>query len=249
MPARATPEITLYIQPGFQVPGHPRCFSGTPFALKVARILRFKRLAFQVEEVSWAVRAERLPELAASNKLPVLEYDGERIEDSTDIACFLEAKHPEPPLWPADPLQRARCDVLEDWADEVLYWYGIYEQRRISVSKDSDEAYFADFPEPARTLAVERLRGEVEKNLNRQGIGRYPVDKVKSDIRRGLDALCAFLGADDYVAGPALSLADLALCGQFERRLAGTNPWLAEQVRARPALSAWLQRVLAATGG
>lgn len=83
------PEIVLHIQPGFQVPGHPRCFSGTPFAIKVERLLRAKGLPFEVTEVAWAERAARLPALSRSRKLPVLVYDGEPVEDSSVIARFL----------------------------------------------------------------------------------------------------------------------------------------------------------------
>jgi len=45
-----SPDITLHIQPSFQVEGRPRCFSGTPFAIKVQRILDFKALPYRVRE-------------------------------------------------------------------------------------------------------------------------------------------------------------------------------------------------------
>ncbi len=237
------PRITLYIQPGFQLPGRKRCFSGTPFAIKVARLLRYKELTFQVDEVGWAERAQRLPELSASGKLPVLDYDDQRIEDSTEIANFIEDRHPKPSLVPTHPALRARCHFLEEWADEVLYWYGIYEQRRITNSEMVNSVYFVDLPESVQKLALERLDTEVEENLSRHGVGRYPVEKVKADVCRGLDALTTFIEADDYVAGPALSLADLALFGQFHRRMAGTNPWLESEVESRPVVADWLQRI------
>lgn len=242
------PRILLWIQPGFQVPGHEPCFSGTPFAIKVQRILGAKRLRFEVREVGWAERAELLPKLSASGKLPVLEYAGERVEDSTAIAYFLEARHPEPALLPADPVLRARCHFLEEWADEVLYWYGIYEQCRITQGRVAEEAYFAGLPEALRRIAIERRRAWAEEILDRQGIGRYPPPKVKANVRRGLDALSVFVEADGYVAGSRLSLADCALFGQLHRRLAGTNPWLEGEMAARPPLTSWRVRVDQETG-
>jgi glutathione S-transferase len=235
--------LTLYIQPGFQVPGKPRCFSGSPFVIKVQRILQYKRLPFRVEEIGWMERAERLPKISVSRKLPVLDYDGERIEDSTDIAYALDARHPEPPLLPSDELLRARCHFLEEWADEALYWYGIYEARRVTPGDVVSQAYFAGLPEDSRHVASERSAKNVEENLDRQGVGRYPPEKVQADVRRGLDALVSLLGNDRFVAGPALSLADIAIFAQLHRRSAGTNPWLESQLRARPALTGWLQRV------
>lgn len=245
--AAAAPRIVLYIQPSFQVPGRPRCFSGTPFAVKVQRILQHKKLAFEVREVAWAERAQQLPSLSSARKLPVLDYDGSRIEDSTVIAHFLEQRHPAPPLIPTDPVRRALCHFLEEWADEVLYWYGIYEQRRISPPGPIANPYFADQPEPVRRMASEAFAKAVEENLDRQGIGRYPVEKVKADIRRGLDSLASLVDADGWAVGPQLTLADIALFGQLHRRLAGTNPWLEAEFAARPVLVQWLGRVDRAT--
>lgn len=237
------PRIVLYVQPGFQVAGYEPCFSGTPFAIKVQRVLAAKRLPFRVREVDWSERAELLRTLGTSRKLPVLEYDGSAVEDSTEIAHFLEARHPEPPLLPRDPGLRARCHFLEEWADEVLYWYGIYEQRRITPGDVAGEAYFAHLPEADRRAVAVRLAEGVEAGLDRQGIGRYPPEKVQGDVRRGLDALATFVAADGFAAGPRLSLADCALFGQLRRRLAGTNPWLEGEVAARPVLGDWLGRV------
>ena len=238
-----TPKITLIIQPPFQVAGRERCFSGSPFAIKVQRILQYKRLPFEVEEVGWLERAQRLPELSASRKLPVLNYDGEQIEDSTVIAHELEARHPIPPLVPADPLLAARCHFLEEWADEALYWYGLYEQRRMTNPQVVTDAYFAGLPDDFRVPATQRALEQAEQNLDRQGVGRYPPAKVQMDVRRALDALLAFIRADGFVAGSALSVADIAIFAQLHRRSAGTNPWLESELAARPELAAWMARV------
>jgi glutathione S-transferase len=243
----AAPRIVLYIQPSFQVPGRARFFSGTPFAVKVQRILQHKKLAFEVCEVAWTEREQQLSRLTRARKLPVLDCDGLLIEDSTVIAHFLEERYPVPPLIPLAPVRRALCHFLEEWADEVMYWYGIYEQRRISPPELVAEAYFAHLPEAVRPIASAALAKAVEENLDRQGIGRYPVEKVKADVRRGLDSLVSLIDAEGWAAGPELTLADIALFGQFQRRLAGTNPWLEEEFAARPVLGEWLARVDRAT--
>lgn len=240
--------IVLHIQPGFQVEGYPRCFSGTPYAHKVQRVLRYKGLAFSVHEVGWLERAETLPKLSGSNKLPVLDYGDQRLEDSTDICLFLDQHHPDPPLIPADPVLAARCHFLDDWSDEVLQWYAVYEQHRITEGDFVADAYFAGLPEDFREVARQRAAEGAGKNLHRQGMGRYPKEKIMADIQRGLDGLCAFIEADGFLAGPAPSLADMAVFGQLHRRMAGTNPWLQEQVTMRPALVDWMGRIDALTG-
>ena len=237
------PLINLYIQPSFQVPGYERCFSGSPFVIKVQRLLQVKRLAFTADPIGWLERAERMSEISATGKLPVLEYDGDRIEDSTTIAYFIEERHARPPLLPKDPVQRARCHFLEEWADEALHWYGVYEQWRVTEAGVVGAAYYADLPDDIRDAVAEGAARSADDLLMRHGIGRYPANKVKADVRRGLDALEVLIGADGYVSGPSLSLADIAIFGQLYRRMAGTNPWLESEVKKRESLSEWVDRV------
>lgn len=51
---------------------------------------------------------------------PVIQMDGRTIGDSTAIIAALEARYPEPPLYPIDAEQRARALELEDYFDEQL---------------------------------------------------------------------------------------------------------------------------------
>ena len=52
--------------------------------------------------------------------LPILFLDGQAIGDSTDIIAALEARYPEPPLYPADAATRHHALALEDYFDEQL---------------------------------------------------------------------------------------------------------------------------------
>src|SRR4249919_2543308 len=61
---------------------------------------------------------------------PILELDGETIGDSTRIIEALERRYPDPPLYPADPDERARALEIEDYFDvevapnlrRLLFW-------------------------------------------------------------------------------------------------------------------------------
>ena len=52
--------------------------------------------------------------------VPALAADGERISTNRRIARFLDARHPEHPLFPADPEQRQAVEEAERWANETL---------------------------------------------------------------------------------------------------------------------------------
>src|SRR5919201_691450 len=52
--------------------------------------------------------------------VPALAADGERISTNHEIARFLDQRHHEPPLFPADPEERAAVEEAERWANETL---------------------------------------------------------------------------------------------------------------------------------
>jgi glutathione S-transferase len=52
--------------------------------------------------------------------VPALAADGRRISTNHGIARFLEERHPQPPLFPADPGRRAAVEEAERWANETL---------------------------------------------------------------------------------------------------------------------------------
>src|SRR5438270_2358621 len=52
--------------------------------------------------------------------VPGLACDGQRVSTNHRIARFLDERHPEPPLFPADPERRAALEEVERWANDTL---------------------------------------------------------------------------------------------------------------------------------
>ena len=52
--------------------------------------------------------------------VPALRLEGARVQGSRAIARALDARWPEPRLFPADPVARARVDEIEAWGDGPL---------------------------------------------------------------------------------------------------------------------------------
>jgi glutathione S-transferase len=86
---------------------------------KVRWALDFKRIAHhrQVLGADYLIRAWRA---TGHGTLPILFLDGRAIGDSTHIITALEARCPEPPLYPRDVAARACALALEDYFDEQL---------------------------------------------------------------------------------------------------------------------------------
>jgi glutathione S-transferase len=52
--------------------------------------------------------------------VPALAANGDRISTNHRIARFLDERHPDPPLFPADPEKRPRVEEAERWANDEL---------------------------------------------------------------------------------------------------------------------------------
>ena len=93
-----------------------------PFSTNVERVAL--ALAFKGMPVEWVEvdPADRSPvrELSGQDLVPVLLTDqNEVVVDSMRIVAWLEARRPDPPLWPADPARRAEVDVFVEWFNRV----------------------------------------------------------------------------------------------------------------------------------
>jgi glutathione S-transferase len=52
--------------------------------------------------------------------VPGLAWHGQRVSTNRRIARLLDERHPEPPLFPIDPEQRAAVEEAERWANDTL---------------------------------------------------------------------------------------------------------------------------------
>ena len=97
-----------------------RCYR-IPFSTNVERVALV--LAHKGLEVEWidVDPRDRSPveQISAQSLVPVLVDDGHVFADSTVIIRHLEAEHPGPSLWPAEPARRAEVDVFVDWFNGV----------------------------------------------------------------------------------------------------------------------------------
>jgi glutathione S-transferase len=93
-----------------------------PFSTNVERVAL--ALGHKGIDVEWVDvdPADRTPvrELSGQELVPVLVADdGEVVVDSTAILRWLDERHSDPPLWPADEAARAELDVFLDWFNRV----------------------------------------------------------------------------------------------------------------------------------
>lgn len=159
-------------------------------------------------------------------KMPALVDGDFCLPDSSAIIHYLEAKHPDPALIPAEPRARGRTIWFEEFADTILFGCGqkVFFNRVVAprfLGRPGDEA-----------VAEAALRDEWPPIL----------DYLETVVP----------GEGGYLVGDQLTLADIAVCSPFAnfRHLdIATDPALhprttayVERILDRPSFKPWIER-------
>jgi glutathione S-transferase len=99
-----------------------------PYCARVRIVLAEKGLEYEVVPVDLDDRPAWIYEKNPLGKVPVLEEADFVLPESAVINEYLEERWPEPPLWPADPAERALGRLLVHQFDELSRPY--YALRR-----------------------------------------------------------------------------------------------------------------------
>jgi glutathione S-transferase len=99
-----------------------------PYCARVRIVLAEKGLEYETVVVDLDDRPAWIYEKNPLGKVPVIEEDAFVLPESEVINEYLEERYPEPPLWPADPAERARSRLLVNRFDALSRPY--YALRR-----------------------------------------------------------------------------------------------------------------------
>jgi len=83
-----------------------------PYCARVRIVLAEKGLEHETVVVDLDDRPAWIYEKNPLGRVPVLEEDAFVLPESAVIMEYLEERYPEPPLWPADPAERANGRLL-----------------------------------------------------------------------------------------------------------------------------------------
>jgi glutathione S-transferase len=213
----------------------------SPYNEKVQRMLNVKGIPF--EEKYWLLAdRKKVTAFNPTGKLPALEHDGMIIGDSTDVAHYIEATFPQQPLIPSEPRLRGQVHVLEDWADESLYFYEMHLrfttpgncERNIPRMVEHESAFL-------RWLLPKVIPGGIRKITASQGIGRKSIEQLLLDVERHVQAVDGMLDGSDWLVGDRLTLADLAVYAMFQA-LRDADMALT-LLQSHPAVTSWMARI------
>jgi glutathione S-transferase len=215
----------------------------SPFCQKVAKALRYKGIAFNTVDYN-GILGSKVAGLSKVGKVPVLDIDGQRIQDSTKIARYLDLAYPNTPrLYPADALERAQVELWEDWSDELLYFYEVYLRVNDPEALEAAVALStAGRPAYERALIKPLLKGMLKLQIAMQGTGRMAAEDVHSEFLHHLNRIELVLGQTGYLVGSSPTIADFAVGAQLGE-VVRTSALMRPEIQRRPNIHAWLAKL------
>ena len=198
----------------------------SPFVRKVMAFAGEKGLEIELRPTGLPNPEPEFCSASPFRKMPALVDGDYCLADSSAIVHYLEAKHPEPALIPADARQRGRVIWFDEFADTILFGCGqkVFFNRIVAprfLNRPGDEA-----------VAEAALRDEWPPIL----------DYLEQVVPSG----------EGYLVGDRLTLADIAVASPFAnfghlgietdpKRHPRTATYV-QRILERPSFKPWIER-------
>ena len=221
------------------------------FTGKLEAYLRFK--GFEYEHQPTMLHADRLRVAAGTVQMPIVEFpDGRFASDSTPIIAYLEAKRPEPSVYPADPALRFVALFIEDYADEWLWRPAMHYRWSYAHDREFASSFLADEQMPDAPVPREARRELIQQRqrggfVTGDGVTDATWDHVEAGYHAVLEHVGRIVGDRPFLLGEMPTIADFGLMGPMLRHFS-QDPTPARIMREDHAdVFAWVMRVWAAT--
>lgn len=219
----------------------------SPFCDKVRRTLHYKGLPFEVRNIPMG-ELGKLKKLSSIGKVPILEINDDVFIDSSDICYELERRFPEKSILPIAPKEKALVNIMEDWADESLYFFEMtmrftWTHDRARWVKEILKYDNAIMKRAARPLVPYLTK----KQGTNQGLAKRTESQILSELTRHIESLDAILENNSFLVGKQLTLADIAVVSQLECVAGSSKGW--PIIENSPRVTSWMKSIEALTGG
>ncbi len=98
----------------------------SPYVRKVLVVLDLKGIPYEIDPIVPFFGDDRFSQMSPLRRIPVLIDNDATLADSSVICQYIEDRYPQPAVYPANIVDRARARWLEEYADsrmgEVFIW-------------------------------------------------------------------------------------------------------------------------------
>ena len=188
----------------------------SPFVRKVRCVLTEKHVPYELIATNPFDKSGDFLKRSPLGRIPALEDErGRSLADSTVIVEYLEETHPEPPVFPRDPYDRARVRWFDEYADGGM------------APSLTAKVFFQ------RVISAKLIKGGCDETVVQSGLKELPTF---------LGYLERELGGHQYLVAETFTLADVSVaCQLVNLRHAGVEI----DSTQFPAVAAWFDRVVA----
>ena len=202
-------------------------FSTSHYCRKARLALGYKKIPYEVQNLTPGVHALKLKPMTGLTTVPVLlpQQDGQPpyIADSSRIFQYLEKYQPDPSFFLSDPIQQLEAELLEDWLDESIGTATrfVYYDYRSGAGKAIDPSFSSQ-------LVINIVRWQ-------NSITPAAVTLAKERLNLAMSALSGWQERP-YLVGDQLTIADLAAAALLSPLALIPDyrepyPWLFERIQ------------------
>ncbi len=174
----------------------------SPYCWRVRMALAHKGL--DVKTIPWRFTEKEAIAPSEQKLVPVIIDDGNYINDSWDIACYLDQKYPDRPLLFQDDAAKALSLFVKNWVERSLFPHFI---RILALDihdhlHEKDKAYFRETREARFKCTLEKFTKDWAQSIK--------------NLQEALAPARATLEAQPYLCGEKPAYADYILFGAFQ---------------------------------
>lgn len=165
----------------------------SPFVRKVRVLLAEKGVDYTLEQINVFAPPDWFLAISPAKRIPVLRdtdiAEDFTIPDSSVICAYLERRHPEPAMYPADDADYARALFIEEYADSELmpaFGGGVFRPRIV-------------FPLAKKVAPDEET----------------VADAVANKLPPLYDVVNGWIAGKEFFVGDRLSIADISVASMF----------------------------------
>ncbi len=227
------------------------------YVAKVRSYFRKKGLPFEERLCNGSHFLDVVVPKVGLHTMPIVETsNGEFVQDTTQIIDFLEARHPNPPVYPLGPKQRLVALLFELYGDDGLLkagvhyrWHYLDENRDFLLQEfastlDPNENRFLDHSRSSTTLEIaEEMARSLPEMADTLGADETGAPAIEASYEEFLDLFEIHCQHYPFLLGGRPSIGDFGLAGPFGGHLA-RDPYPADMVKRRAAsVYRWVERM------
>jgi glutathione S-transferase len=223
------------------------------FTGKFEAYLRYKEIPYRYQALDLRMYYWVVPRALGATQYPSVQLaDGRWMSDTTPMILWFEQRYPDPPIVPADPVQRFIALLIEDYADGWLwrpamhYRWSFADDRRLAASSLAREVVRLPVPRRLRERSV--ARRQTKLFVRGDGIDRHTRAHAERSVRRAYDCLEPIFTQRPFVLGERPTIADIGLMGPFWRHFVHDPTPARLLADTAPATYEWTARMWNARG-